>query len=96
MCPRSSKEKKYAHYIGQASWAGARIIQEQTTPQARKLYDLLILTFSQDGKLADLEKLKQQSGVSDEDWSNLLQYTTQVSSLPGLDSYGAHSAAGPQ
>jgi hypothetical protein len=23
----SSKEKKYAHYLGVASWAGARIIQ---------------------------------------------------------------------
>ena len=25
--PSSSREKKYAHYIGLASWAGARIIQ---------------------------------------------------------------------
>ncbi|THH01420.1 hypothetical protein EW026_g1264 [Hermanssonia centrifuga] len=50
----SSKEKKYAHYIAQASWAGARIIQGQLTPQAQKLYDLLILTFSNQGKLADL------------------------------------------
>jgi hypothetical protein len=29
----TQKEKLYAHYVGQASWAGARIIQGQWTPQ---------------------------------------------------------------
>lgn len=86
----SSNEKKYAHYVGQASWAGARIIQEQTTPHARKLYDLLILTFSENGKLADLARLKVQSGVSDEDWDNLLQYTTQVKVLSDCSKCDAH------
>ncbi len=74
----SSKEKKYAHYIAQASWAGARIIQGQLTPQAQKLYDLLILTFSNQGKLAELSTLKTKSGVSGEEWHDLLQYTSQV------------------
>ena len=76
MC--SSKEKKYAHYVGQASWAGARIIQGQWTPQAEKLYDLLILTFSENGKLADLDALRAKSSVSAEEWDDLLQYTSQV------------------
>ncbi|GJE95136.1 aflatoxin-detoxifizyme [Phanerochaete sordida] len=85
----TSKEKKYAHYIGAASWAGARIIQEQTTPHARQLYDLLILTFSKDGKLADLSALKQQSGVSGQDWNDLVQYTVQVlSNLANYKSFG--------
>ncbi|KAI0371497.1 aflatoxin-detoxifizyme [Pilatotrama ljubarskyi] len=85
----SSKEKKYAHYIGQASWAGARIIQGQWTPQAQKLYDLLILTFSENGKLADLESLQQRSGVSAEDWEDVLQYTSQVlSNLVNYKSFG--------
>ena len=74
----SPKEQKYAHFIGQASWAGARIIQGQWTPQAQSLYDLLILTFSKDGKLADLAKLKADSGVSEKEWFDLLQYTAQV------------------
>jgi dipeptidyl-peptidase III len=39
---------------------------------------LLILTFSKNGKLADLEKLKAESGVSDEEFNDLLQYTSQV------------------
>ncbi|KAJ3559406.1 hypothetical protein NM688_g375 [Phlebia brevispora] len=85
----SEKEKKYAHYIGQASWAGARIIQGQWTPQAQKLYDLLILTFSENGKLADLAALKQKSGVSDTEWDDLLQYTSQVlSNLANYKSFG--------
>ena len=39
---------------------------------------MLILTFSKDGKLADLAKLKADSGVSDKEWFDLLQYTAQV------------------
>ena len=74
----SSKEKKYAHYISEASWAGARIIQGQWTEQAQRLYDLIILVFSENGKLANLEALKKKSGVSDEEWEDLLQYSSQV------------------
>ncbi|KAF8636591.1 hypothetical protein AX17_003402 [Amanita inopinata Kibby_2008] len=75
----SSKEKKYAHYLGRASWAGARIIQEQWTSQARDLYDLLILIFStSNGTLANLETLQASSGLCAEDWDDLLQYTAQV------------------
>ncbi|TFK94857.1 aflatoxin-detoxifizyme [Polyporus arcularius HHB13444] len=85
----SSNEKKYAHYVGQASWAGARIIQGQWTPQAQKLYDLLILTFSENGKLADLGALQQKSGVSVDEWDDLLQYTSQVlSNLVNYKSFG--------
>lgn len=73
-----SKEKFYAHYIGRASWAGGRIIQGQWTPQAQQLFDLLILTFSANGKLADLEALKKRSGVSQQDFDDALDYTSQV------------------
>ena len=78
LCFRSSKEKKYAHFIGQASWAGARIIQGQWTPQAQKLFDLLILTFSDKGNPVDLAALKQKSSVSDKDWQEILEYSSQV------------------
>ena len=47
-----------------------------------KLYDLLILTFSENGKLADLDALRAKSGVSAEEWDDLLQYTSQVSLPP--------------
>lgn len=77
----SSKEKHYTHFVNRASWAGARIIQEQWTPYASKLYDLLIAMFS-DGKepagLADLDLLKSNAGLNDEEWEAMLQYTAQV------------------
>jgi dipeptidyl-peptidase-3 len=92
----SEKEKNYVHYVGQASWAGARIIQGgvkrllriicihmreigQWTSQARDLYDLLILTFTDfRGSIADLPALQTSSKLSSEDWDDLLQYTIQV------------------
>ena len=84
------------HYFGQASWAGARIIQGrvrrllriicidlrgigQWTSQARDLYDLLILIFTDvRGSLADLPTLQTSSKLSPADWDDLLQYTIQV------------------
>lgn len=68
--------------MAEASWAGARIIQGQWTPQAQKLYDLLILTFSDNGKLGDLKGLQVKAGLSDEDWEDLSQYTTQARQTP--------------
>nr|5YFB_A Chain A, Dipeptidyl peptidase 3 [Desarmillaria tabescens]5YFB_B Chain B, Dipeptidyl peptidase 3 [Desarmillaria tabescens]5YFC_A Chain A, Dipeptidyl peptidase 3 [Desarmillaria tabescens]5YFC_B Chain B, Dipeptidyl peptidase 3 [Desarmillaria tabescens]5YFD_A Chain A, Dipeptidyl peptidase 3 [Desarmillaria tabescens]5YFD_B Chain B, Dipeptidyl peptidase 3 [Desarmillaria tabescens] len=85
----SSKEKLYTHYVTEASWAGARIIQAQWTPQATDLYDLLILTFSVNGKLADLNALKTSSGLSEDDWEALIQYTVQVlSNLVNYKTFG--------
>ncbi|KAH7930761.1 dipeptidyl-peptidase III [Leucogyrophana mollusca] len=72
------KEQKYAHYVGQASWAGSRIIQDQWTLQAQRLYDLLILTFSDNGKLADLDSLQKQSGLSSGEFEDVLQYSSQA------------------
>ncbi|KAH9939262.1 aflatoxin-detoxifizyme [Epithele typhae] len=85
----SSKEKKYAHFVGQASWAGARVIQGQWTPYAQKLYDLLILTFSENGKLADMTALQKKSGLSAEEWQDTIQYTAQVlGNLVNYKSFG--------
>lgn len=77
----TEKEKLYAHWIGTASWAGARIIQEQWTPEAQSLYDLLISIFSSDDgqSIADLTDLKSKSGLSEEEWVFLLEYVAQVS-----------------
>lgn len=78
----TAKEKKYTHFINRASWAGVRIIQEQWSPHATALYDLLIAVFSDNGHIADLHRLKEQSDLSDTDWQALLQYTAQVLNRP--------------
>ena len=52
---------------------------EQWTSQARDLYDLLILIFTDaQGALADLPKLQNTSKLPSADWDDLLQYTVQV------------------
>ncbi|EMD38545.1 hypothetical protein CERSUDRAFT_82823 [Gelatoporia subvermispora B] len=85
----SLREKKYAHYLGQASWAGGKIIQGQWTSQAEKLHQLLILTFSENGKLADLEALRKKADLTPTEWDDLLQYTIQaLSNLVNYKSFG--------
>lgn len=77
----TSQEKFYTHWVGKAAWAGARIIQGQWTPYACDLYDLLIATFSNGEKvprLTDLGALQAKSGLDDEEWEAILQYTIQV------------------
>ncbi|KAJ6630797.1 aflatoxin-detoxifizyme [Mycena sp. CBHHK59/15] len=83
-------EKHYTYWLTLASWAGGRIIQEQWTPQATDLYDLLILTFSgTDGKIADLEDLRQTAGLSTDEFEGLLQYASQVlSNLVNFKTFG--------
>jgi dipeptidyl-peptidase-3 len=86
----SEREKKYVHYIGRASWAGARIIQGQWTSQARDLYDLLILIFTDvRGAMADITALQNSSRLPSSDWDDLLQYTIQVlSNLVNFKTFG--------
>ncbi|KLO16192.1 aflatoxin-detoxifizyme [Schizopora paradoxa] len=85
----SEKEKRYTYHLSKASWAGARIIQGQWTPQARSLFDLLVQTFSEDGKIGDLRRMKSASGVGDDEWKDLLMYTAQtLSNLVNYKSFG--------
>jgi dipeptidyl-peptidase-3 len=85
-------EKRYAHHIGRAGWAGARIILDQWTPHASAIFDMLIAAFStKDGsKLADLDAIKSASGVSDCDWEASLQWSAQVGDLLYSSGYQTH------
>ncbi|CEL59855.1 dipeptidyl-peptidase 3 [Rhizoctonia solani AG-1 IB] len=87
----TEKEKLYAHWVGTAAWAGARIVQEQWTPEAQSLYDFLITIFStSDGQsITDLADLKSKSGLDEEEWTLLLEYVAQVfSNLVNYKSFG--------
>ncbi|EUC66484.1 dipeptidyl peptidase III [Rhizoctonia solani AG-3 Rhs1AP] len=87
----TEKEKLYSHWVGAAAWAGARIVQEQYTPEAQSLYDLLISIFSSnDGQtIADLTDLKNKSGLNEEEWTLLVEYVAQVfSNLVNYKSFG--------
>ena len=51
----------------------------QWTPQARDLYDLLILIFTDvRGSMANLTTLQNSSKLPSTDWDDLLQYAIQV------------------
>ncbi|KAH9981302.1 aflatoxin-detoxifizyme [Lactifluus volemus] len=85
----SSTEKKYAHYLSEASWAGARIILGQWTPYTEKLYDLLILAFSENGTLTNMNALKEKSGLSQDEWDRVLEFASQtLSNLANYKSFG--------
>ncbi|KAF7363442.1 Dipeptidyl peptidase 3 [Mycena sanguinolenta] len=86
----SPTEKHYAYWIDHASWGGRPILQAQWTPQATDLYDLLILTFSgNDGKLADLQALQSNAGLSADEFNHLTQYASQVlSNLVNFKTFG--------
>lgn len=55
---------------------------QQTSADSETIFDLLISTFASSDdsrKLANLDALKQRSGVSDDEWNGVLAYTAQVS-----------------
>ncbi|KAF9158625.1 hypothetical protein DFQ26_007399 [Actinomortierella ambigua] len=84
-------QKLYAHHLSRASFEGTRIILRQTTPHAEDIYDLIIATFSAANahKLTDIGALKAKSGVSDEDFEHVLQYSAQfLSNLANYKSFG--------
>lgn len=88
----NEKEKRYTHHPSKASWAGARIIQEQWPPHAHSLFDLLVLKFGDKGKVVDLQRMRTASGVNDEEWRDVLaklMYTVHtLNSLVNYKSFG--------
>jgi dipeptidyl-peptidase-3 len=74
------KERLYAHYIGRASWHGARIVQNQVSPWSADIYDMLIGTFSDKSRksMVDIDALKKKSGLNDADWEAVVQWSGQV------------------
>jgi dipeptidyl-peptidase-3 len=53
----------------------------QWTPFTERLYDLLILTFSENGTIANVNALREKSGLSEDEWDYVLEFASQVKSL---------------
>lgn len=78
--------------MSQASWAGARIIMNQTSPHAEQLVDFVVALFTDaQGRYVDAATLKKQAGIDDEqEWESVLDYCAQVlSNLGNFKSFGA-------
>jgi dipeptidyl-peptidase-3 len=50
----------------------------QWTPFTEKLFDLLILTFSENGTITNINTLKEKSGLSEDEWDRILEFASQV------------------
>lgn len=65
----SDKEKKYAHYLSQAGWAGGLICLLQTSPEAPLIFSLVLKLFKAEST-EDLQKkaLEKVAGLSAEEF----------------------------
>ncbi|KAI8808913.1 peptidase family M49-domain-containing protein [Cladochytrium replicatum] len=71
----STQEKFYAHHIAQATWAGSKIILDQTSSVSAPLFDVILGVFRGD---ASGVSLKSASGVSEEEWSQFVDFVVVV------------------
>ncbi|KAJ3251645.1 hypothetical protein HDU77_005765 [Chytriomyces hyalinus] len=77
----SDQQKNYAHFIGRASWAGARIVSATTSHEAPVLFQMALDLFksAEDPKtIRDVSAYKSASGLSEESWKAFIEYNSQV------------------
>ncbi|KAG8163231.1 hypothetical protein KVR01_006528 [Diaporthe batatas] len=68
----SEREQLYAHHLSQAAWNGARIIMRQVSPEAIRIFDLILeLHSSCDGQWSTL---LSEGGVTEAEISAFLDY----------------------
>ncbi|KAI9033802.1 peptidase family M49 [Phycomyces nitens] len=86
----TDKEKTYAHFMSRASFHGTRIVIAQTNPQAPGIYDLILQLFTNEREeLIDVDALAKKSGVSQEAFDQLLEYSAQfLGNLSNYKSFG--------
>ncbi|PIK55392.1 putative dipeptidyl peptidase 3 [Apostichopus japonicus] len=86
----SDKEKKYAHYLSQAGWAGGLICLLQTSPEAPLIFSLVLKLFKAES-IEDLQKkaLEKVAGLSAEEFQALLMYCSAfLSNFGNYKSFG--------
>jgi dipeptidyl-peptidase-3 len=69
----NDQERKYAHYLSQASWQGSRICLFQLSPESPILFELFQNLFS-NNRVELLRESSVKHGVSRADFDNFLQY----------------------
>ncbi|KND04584.1 dipeptidyl-peptidase III [Spizellomyces punctatus DAOM BR117] len=91
----TEKEQLYAHYVGRASWEGARILSTTISREAPLLYSLFIEIFTDKDnsgnipRMKDILPLKAKAEVSDDAWKYFLEYAAQVlNNLGNYKSFG--------
>jgi len=68
----NEKQKRYAHFISKASFAGTRIVLRQLSPESEPIYDLIVsLHKSCNG---DWKALQSKAGIEESELTHFLEY----------------------
>jgi dipeptidyl-peptidase-3 len=68
-------ERLYSHHLSQACFAGTRIVLRQVSPESESIYDLILALHKHCD--ADYTKLREASGLSEQEMSRWLNYASQ-------------------
>ncbi|KAK6843153.1 peptidase family M49 [Apiospora arundinis] len=71
----TDKQKRYAHFISQASFSGTRIVLRQISPESEAIYDFIVALHKSTG--GDWKALQSKAGVSEEELQQFLEYSAQ-------------------
>ncbi|KAK0633419.1 putative dipeptidylpeptidase III [Immersiella caudata] len=73
--PLTDRQKRYAHFISRASFAGNRIVLRQTSPEAESIYDFIIALHR--AAAGDWKALAAKAGVEEDGLNGFLHYAAQ-------------------
>ncbi|KAL2757529.1 hypothetical protein ACRALDRAFT_1028798 [Sodiomyces alcalophilus JCM 7366] len=71
----TDKQKRYAHFISKASFAGNRIVLRQVSPESEDIYDFLISLHKASG--GDWDGLAKKAGIDETQLTQFLEYAAQ-------------------
>ncbi|KAK5990836.1 putative dipeptidyl peptidase 3 [Cladobotryum mycophilum] len=71
----NDKQKRYAHFISKAAFAGTRIVLRQLSPESEPIYDLIITLYKSAGD--DWNALAKKAGVEESELALFLEYAAQ-------------------
>ncbi|KAK3330376.1 putative dipeptidylpeptidase III [Apodospora peruviana] len=71
----TDSQKRYAHFISRASFAGNRIVLRQVSPESESIYDFILAVHKASG--GDWKALADKAGVDEAGLSAFLQYAAQ-------------------
>ncbi|CAM1506767.1 Fc.00g064080.m01.CDS01 [Cosmosporella sp. VM-42] len=68
----TDKQKRYAHFISKASFAGTRIVLRQLSPESEPIYDLIIALHRSSG--GDWNGLAKKAEIEEDELAKFLEY----------------------
>jgi len=83
----SDKEKRYAHHLSIACFAGTRVVLRQCSPESESIYDFIIALHKHSN--GDYAALAKEAGLSQDELAAYLNYAAQfLGNLGNFKSFG--------